>query len=74
MKKLAIFLTMVVFSLGLMSACPEKKDEEPAAPQGDTMKTDENTDNTTEGKDTKTDGDESGQADEDVKDTTTSSN
>ena len=57
MKKLLVFLTMVVFSLGLMSACPEKKEEPAPASDTETMekKTDEGT-TTEEGTKEETDG------------------
>ena len=65
---------MVVFSLGLMSACPEKKKEEPTS-TGDTEtmeKKDEGT-KTEEGTE-ETDGDAMNQEGTDEKDTATTTN
>jgi len=72
MKKLLVFLTMVVFSLGLMSACPEKKEE--GAPTSDTetmeKKTDEDT-TTEEGTKEEADDDAMNDTDTDAQDTAT---
>jgi hypothetical protein len=75
MKKLMIMLGVLVFSLGLMSACPEKKEAEGTAPETE-MKTEGTMENKTEeaAPTEEGSGDESGKTDTENTDSTASTN